>query len=183
MEKWVDKLALLKQLFELACTYNKQELSHNKLVAQLQNAGNTTTLTHYINLLNSAHLLIGLQKYSGSIVMARNTTPKFQVYNNSVFTVYHSLGFKQAMQQPAQWGRLVEGIIGTHLVNSAMVNDVDLYYWRNANDEVDFVLVYNNKVIAIEVKSGSRLKSLGLQKFLQTHQSDKTLLVGMEGLH
>jgi uncharacterized protein len=63
MEKWVDKLALLKQLFELACTYNKQELSHNKLVAQLQNAGNTTTLTHYINLLNSAHLLTGLQKF------------------------------------------------------------------------------------------------------------------------
>jgi hypothetical protein len=46
----VDKPALLKQLFELGCAYSTQELSFNKIMGQLQNAGNTTTLSHYVNL-------------------------------------------------------------------------------------------------------------------------------------
>ncbi|MFM2385733.1 MAG: hypothetical protein RL660_490 [Bacteroidota bacterium] len=178
----VDKPALLKQLFELASSYSTQELSYNKLIGQLQNAGNTTTLTHYINLLNSAHLLTGLNKFSGSQVMQRNSTPKFQVYNNAYFTTSNAYTFKQASTQPALWGRWVENIIGCHLVNTAMLYDMQLNYWRNGNHEVDFILTHENKSIAIEVKSGHRLKNSGIGQLQQTHRMHRTILIGSDGL-
>ena len=178
----VDKPALLKQLFELGCAYSTQELSFNKIMGQLQNAGNTTTLSHYLNLLDSAQLLTGLNKYSGSQIMQRNSTPKFQVYNNAFYSVYSKTNFKDAIKNPALWGRWIESIIGTHLINSATQYDMELYYWRKGNDEVDFILQYENKTIAIEVKSGSRLKSSGLEKANQQYNFYKTILVGIEGL-
>jgi uncharacterized protein len=178
----IDKPALLKQLFELASAYSTQELSYNKLIGQLQNAGNTTTLTHYINLLNSAHLLNGLNKFSGSQAMQRNSTPKFQVYNSAFFTVYNSSTFKQATSQPELWGRWVENSIGTHLINAAMLYDMELTYWRNGNNEVDFTLSQGSKTIAIEVKSGHRLKSSGLAQLQQKHDMHRTLLIGADGL-
>jgi uncharacterized protein len=178
----IEKPALLKQLFELGSAFSTQELSYNKLLGQLQNAGNTTTLSHYMNLLNSAHLLTGLNKFSGSQVMQRNSSPKFQVYNNAFFTVYNPLTFKEAVKQPARWGRWVESSIGTHLINMAMVHDMQLMYWRNGNHEVDYVLKFLNKTIAIEVKSGARLKSSGIMNLMQTHAIDKSILIGADGL-
>ena len=46
----VDKPALLRRLFELACRYSGQILSYTKMLGQLQDAGNTTTLAHYLEL-------------------------------------------------------------------------------------------------------------------------------------
>ena len=50
----VDKPALLRRLFELACRYSGQVLSYTKMLGQLQDAGNTTTLAHYLELLGGA---------------------------------------------------------------------------------------------------------------------------------
>jgi uncharacterized protein len=178
----VDKPALLKQLFELASMYSTQELSYNKLIGQLQNAGNATTLAHYTNLLDSAHLINGLNKFSGSQVMQRNSTPKFQVYNTAFYTVYNSSTFKQATMQPALWGRWVENTIGSHLINAAMLHDLELKYWRNGNNEVDFILSKGKINIAIEVKAGNRIKSSGIAQLNQAHKIDKNLLIGADGL-
>jgi uncharacterized protein len=179
----IDKPALLRQLFEVASTYSTSELSYNKLLAQLQNAGNTTTLAHYINLLNSAQILAGLNKYSGSAVRQRNSSPKFQVYNTAFFTTYNALSFKEAQQKPDLWGRWVENVIGAHLLNAASQYDFELMYWRDGNNEVDYVLQNGTQVIGIEVKSGNRLKSSGIAQLQQKHKIDKVLLLGTEGLH
>ncbi len=179
----VDKPALLKQLFELGSLYSTQELSFNKILGQLQNAGNTTTLSNYLILLDSAQLLTGLNKFAGNQILRKNSSPKFQVYNNAFFTLYNNITFKEAGNNPVLWGRWVESIIGTHLLNSATKYDMQLFYWRQGNNEVDFILQYKNRAIAIEVKSGNRLKSSGLEKANTNYQFYKTLLVGIEGLH
>jgi uncharacterized protein len=178
----IDKPALLKQLFELSCAYSTQELSYTKIMGQLQNAGNTTTLSNYITLLDSAQLVTSLNKYSGSQTMQRNSTPKFQVYNNAFYSVYSKTNFKDANKNPALWGRWIESIIGTHLINSATQHDMQLFYWRKGNDEVDFILQHEKKIIAIEVKSGNRMKSSGLEKANQIYHFYKIILVGIDGL-
>ena len=61
----VDKPALLRRLFQLGCAYSGQILSYTKMLGQLQDAGNTTTLAHYLDLLAGAGMLIGLPKYAG----------------------------------------------------------------------------------------------------------------------
>ena len=147
----VDKPALLKRLFELGSLYSGQILSYTKLIGEMQDAGNTTTLSHYLNLLSDCGLLGGLEKYAGSVIRKRSSSPKFQVYNNALLTAQDDIKLSDIEANPKEWGRLVESSIGTHLINHTVSERYNLYYWREGNEEVDFLLEKDGKVIAIEV--------------------------------
>lgn len=177
----IDKPALLRQTFELGCIYSGQQLSYNKMIGQLKDAGNTTTLANYLNLLGEAGLLQGLQKYSGSAVTTRNTSPKLQVYNNALITAYTQQPMQQVLHDPVAWGRWVENIVGTHLLNASREQYFELWYWRDGNFEIDFILKQGSKLIAIEVKAGNRIKSSGLTKFENQYGECKKLLIGTDG--
>lgn len=177
----IDKPALLRQTFELGCIYSGQQLSYNKMIGQLQDAGNTTTLANYLNLLGEAGLLQGLQKYSGSVVTTRNTSPKLQVYNNSLITALTPQPMAAVMMDPVQWGRWVENVTGTHLLNASREQGFELWYWREGNFEIDFVLKQGTKLVAIEVKAGNRIKSSGLTAFEKQYGECKKLLIGTDG--
>jgi hypothetical protein len=179
----VDNPALLRRLFELGCQYSGQILSLTKMLGQLQDRGNTSTLAHYMDMLRGCGLLEGLQKYAGQKVRQRASSPKLQVHNNALLTALENVGFKDARQDPEHWGRLVESSVGAHLVNSARVSDLDVFYWRDVNQEVDFVLVKGGKIIAIEVKSTRRRTSLpGIAAFAGHFRVHKKLLVGGQGI-
>ena len=60
----VDKPALLRRVFELGSRYSGQVLSYTKMLGQLQDAGNATTLAHYLDLLAGAGLLVGIPKFA-----------------------------------------------------------------------------------------------------------------------
>lgn len=178
----VDKPALLRQTFELGCLYSGQQLSYNKMTGQLQDAGNTTTLANYLMLLGEAGLLQGLQKYSGSAVVTRNTSPKLQVYNTALMTAYAHATNERIMTDPAAWGRWVENAVGMHLLNASRQQGFGLWYWRDGNYEIDFITKRGNQLVAIEVKSGNRIKNSGLERFEKQFGTCKKYLVGADGL-
>jgi len=179
----VDKPALLRRLFELGCQYSGQVLSYNKMLGQLQDAGNTTTLAHYLELLQGAALLEGLQKYAGQKVRRRGSSPKFQVHNNALITAQSDLSFEEARANGDVWGRLVESAVGMWLVNAAKGTQVDVHYWSAGNHEVDFVLVKGAKVVAVEVKSRLRRGKLpGMAAFAKEFKAHRKLLVGADGI-
>lgn len=179
----VDKPALLRRLFELSCRYSGQVLSYNKMLGQLQDAGNTTTLAHYLNLLTSAGMVTGLPKYAGQIVRRRASSPKLQVMNTALMTALSGYTFDEARSDPEFWGRLVESAVGAHLANAAFASDFELYYWRERDREVDFVVESHGRRIAIEVKSGRAGDSLpGLDAFVSTFGESRRLLVGAGGI-
>jgi uncharacterized protein len=178
----VDKPALLRRLFELGCGYSGQILSYTKLLGQLQDAGNTTTLSHYLQLLDSAGLLTGLDKYAPDQSRQRASIPKWQVQNTAFASIYSELSFEQVLQSPEIWGRYVETAIGVHLVRAARLGQINVFYWREGNDEVDFVISRNSKVIGIEVKSGRSQRSVGMAAFQKKIKHDKVLLVGNSGI-
>ena len=178
----IDKPALLKQLFEVGTLYSGQILSYSKLVGQLQDAGNTTTLAHYLSLLDTAGLLAGVGKYYIEKVRQRASSPKFQVYNNALISALLPAGFNETLSNPEQWGRMVESAIGSHLINYSRSVDINVYYWRHRNDEVDFVLEYAGKVIGLEIKSGRTGKLAGMQAFQKKFKPYKMLLIGDRGL-
>ena len=178
----IDKPILLKRLFELGCAYSGQILSYSKMLGQIQDAGNTTTLAHYLNLLDATGLLSGLEKFSREKLRQRASSPKFQVQNNALFSVMCGRNFKQSIEQPAIWGRHVETAIGTHLLNACKTNNINIFYWRERNDEIDFVLEKNSKIIGIEVKSGNTEKATGIEKFKQNVKPDKVYLISNTGL-
>lgn len=177
----VDKPALMRQLFELGCLYSGQILSYNKMLGQLQDAGNTTTLASYLKLLEQAGLLSGLEKYAGSPIAMRGSSPKFQVHNTAYMSAQRNETFEH-IQQSDIWGRWVESAVGAHLLNSALSNGFRLYYWRERNYEVDFVLEKGGEVIAIEVKSGPSNKGAGMHAFQTLNKPARVLLVGDSGL-
>lgn len=179
----VDKPALLRQLFRLGCRYSGQVLSYNKILGQLQDAGNTTTLAHYLELLSGAGMLTGLPKYASAPVRQRASSPKFQVLNNALMTAGGGRTPKQARADPELWGRLVESAVGAHLANAAAVGECELFYWRDGNLEVDFVVRSGDRLTAIEVESGRRRDSLpGLAAFARAFRPRRLLLVGADGI-
>ena len=178
----VDKPALMKRLFELGCAFSGQILSYNKIMGQLSDAGNTTTLAHYLNLLDTAGLLKGIEKYSPGILRQRSSSPKFQVHNTALLSAKQHEQFKDIRNKPDLWGRWVESAIGTHLLGHSLTSGYELYYWRQGNDEVDFIISYKEKSIAIEVKSGASGKSAGLSRFSKIHHPHKLMLVGATGI-
>lgn len=178
----VDKPALLKQLFEIGSYYSGQILSYNKILGQLQDAGNTTTLSGYLKLLADAGLLGGIEKYAGDIVRQRGSIPKFQVYNNALLSAELEFGFEESISRPAIWGRLTESSIGTHLINNSVAGDYKIFYWRERDNEVDFVLKKNHKLVAIEVKSGRKIANKGMGIFKEQFHPQQMILVGTSGI-
>ena len=178
----VDKPALLKRLFELGSLYSGQILSYTKILGQLQDSGNTTTLSHYLQLLSDSGLLGGIEKFAGDVVRIRSSSPKFQVFNNALFTAQDIYSFQSAKMKPEYWGRLVESAIGSHLINNSYSERFNLYYWRENNNEVDFVLEKDRKLISIEVKSGNRSANKGMSQFSQKFSPKRNLLIGTGGI-
>lgn len=178
----VHKPALLKNLFELGCASSGQILSYTKMQGQLQDAGNTTTLAFYLELLETAGLLGGLEKFASNSLRKRSSSPKLQVHNNALLSAFDQHSFQEVRKMPAEWGRVVESAIGTHLVNHAIKNDFSVYYWRERNDEVDFVLQLGQKIIALEVKSTLSRTKRGMQAFQKRFNPRKTYLIDNHNL-
>ena len=178
----IDKPALMKRLFELGCSYSGQILSYNKMIGQLQDAGNTTTLSHYLELLNTAGLLAGIEKFSGNLIYKRSSSPKFQVHNTALISAQHGDTFKTVQLKSDAWGRQVESSVGAHLINYSITEGFTVSYWRERNEEIDFVLEKKGKIIGLEVKSGVTQSSSGMSAFKNKFNPEKILLIGNSGL-
>lgn len=179
----VDKPALLRAVFELACRYSARELSFNKMLGQLQDAGNTVTIAHYVQLLDAAGMVAGLSKFAGDAARRRASSPKFQVHDQGLLSAQEGTAFRAVRNDPESWGRLVESAIGSHLLHAAASGECELFYWRDGDREVDFVLRSARRVVAIEVKSGRRRDQLpGIAAFTAAHRVHKCLLVGSDGI-
>lgn len=179
----VDKPALMRRLFELACRYSGQQLSFTKMLGQLQDAGNTVTLAHYLQLLDAAGMVVGLQKYAGDVARQRGSSPKLQVHDTALMTALDGRNLAEARKDREHWGRLVESAVGAHLLHAAARGECELFYWRDGGREVDFVATRKGKATAIEVKSGRRRDHLpGIAAMAEQHRLARKLLVGADGI-
>lgn len=179
----IQKPALLRQLYALSCDYAGQIVSYQKLLGQLQDAGNTTTLAHYQQLLEEAFLVRGLPKWHGTKIRTRASSPKWQPYNTGLATAQSGLPPQELQRDVQRWGRLVEIAVGAHILNQALEEGIQVFYWREKNKEVDFVLQKGEQIAALEVKSGTVPKRHpGLELFRKRCPRAFTWIVGEEGL-
>jgi predicted AAA+ superfamily ATPase len=179
----IDKPALLRQLFYLVCELSGQVVSYNKLIGQLHDAGNTTTVAHYLRLLEDVWLAAGLPKYSGSMVRKRASSPKLLVLDTALMSAVRGIGFEEARADHDYWGRLVETAAGAHLLAKAQAGPERVLYWRERNLEVDFVVEDPSGLTAIEIKSGRRRDGdrRGLDAFLTRYPDARLQLAGASG--
>ena len=183
--KNIAKPALMKNCFELACLYSGKELSFNKMLGQLQDVGNTTTLASYLYILERASLVCGLDKYSTSLIRQKKSSPKFQVFNNAFLSSLSLNSKNKVMDTPDVWGRWVESAVGAHLLNICQNSQYKLTYWRKDKMEIDFVLYDNKNIWLIEVKSGKkkRYKTNNFKLFQKEFDClTKSMVVGSGGM-
>jgi uncharacterized protein len=185
----VQKPALLRRVLDLACAYSGQMLSYQKMLGQLDDAGNTTTLAHYLDLLEGAGVACGLPKYMGQVVRQRASSPKLQVFNNALLGCHwlaQGLGLAQAQARPEVWGRLVESAVGADLLARQLKHSIgqpQVFYWNNGQKEVDYILNAGGELWALEVKSGKAPDKLpGLDAFCKLHPEARPLIVGSGGM-
>ena len=172
----VRKPALLRSLFMLGSSYSAQELSFTKILGQLQDAGNTVTLAHYLDLLGKANILTGLQNYSGNQLRVRKSSPRFMVYDTSLLTYADGANRRRLLDNPTERGRLVESAVGAYLLARANEEGFEVYWWRERSNEVDFVIKKGSRLTAIEVKSG-RVKNVGGSLVFKKHYPEALSLV------
>lgn len=180
---YIYKPALMHQLFRLGCAYSAELLSYNKMLGQLQDAGNATTLVNYLEVLGESKLLIGLQKYAVDKSRKYRSIPKLQVFNNALLTVMtDGMTYEKAFTHPTLWGRWVESAVGCYLLDKADELEYQLYYWRENDEEVDFVIARGEHLVAIEVKSGRRQNNTGLSTFRNMYHPRYSLVVGGQSM-
>ncbi|HET7686445.1 MAG TPA: ATP-binding protein [Candidatus Limnocylindria bacterium] len=182
----VEKPALLRQLFRLACSYSGQVLSYNKMLGTLTDAGNTVTLAHYLDLLAGAGMVAGIGKYAGATVRRRASSPKLLALNTALITATARTTLARARADHEFWGRLVESAVGAHLW--AHADPDELSYWRDGNAEVDWIvrpgklLRGRDAPVALEVKTGATRGTPGLVAFTHAHRGARPLIVGGGGI-
>jgi predicted AAA+ superfamily ATPase len=79
-------------------------------------------------------------------------------------------------------GRLVENAVGAHQLAHLHDPTWELTYFRDRNDEVDYVVRAGTRLWAIEVKSGRPARPQGLAKFLRAHRKAVPLILGSGGM-
>ena len=178
----IAKPVLLRHLFALAATLPAQFVSYTKMLGQLHDAGNTTTLAHYLKLLESAFLASGLELFSRGKQRKRGSSPKLVLWNNALVNALSTRTFADTLGDAIWWGRLVENAVGAHLFNSLLAVEYEITYWREGNHEVDFVVARGRDIWAIEVKSGRSGKTSGLTRFRDRYPQARALLVGAQGI-
>jgi uncharacterized protein len=177
----VAKPALLRQLFALTARHPAEILSFNKMLGTLQDAGNTVTLAHYLRLLETAFLVSGLERVSGS-PRERGSSPKLIAWNNALVSALSGLSFREAKGDSEFWGRLVENAVGAHLLNELDPTRFHVGYFRDRNDEVDFVVGVGDRRVGVEVKSGRSGKLIGLRSFVKRFDGARGIVIGAGGL-
>jgi predicted AAA+ superfamily ATPase len=178
----VTKPVLMRHLFALAATHPAQIFSYNKMLGQLLDVGNTTTLAAYLRLLDAAFLLSGLEQYSAGQLRKRGSSPKLVFWNNALINAMNGLSRAAAQSDGAWHGRIVENAVGAHLLNHLQGPEWSLAYWRDGDYEVDYVVRRGAAVWALEVKSGRTGKLFGLAAFRKRHPDARALVIGGEGL-
>lgn len=177
----VDRPALLTRLFRLACQMSGQMVAYNKMLGQLRDAGNTTTLARYLDLLGRVGLVAGLGRYAGPL-SDRGASPKLNVLDTSLMTAASGYTFEEATADRTFWGRVVETAVGAHLINTGGIG-LRVHYWRDDAHEVDFVIERGPKLAAVEVKTGrDRSSGRGLAAFRRRYGHARTVLVGPGGI-
>jgi predicted AAA+ superfamily ATPase len=178
----IYKPILMKRLFHLSCAYSAMELSLNKMLGQLQDAGNVTTLANYLDVLGQCQLVCGLQKYANDDARKYNSSPKYQVFNNALLTANHRGKIETIRTDADLWGRWVESAIGAHLLSAAEEEDYQVFYWRERDDEVDFIVATDDGCVAFEVKSGRRKMNSGMKEFVKAFKPVHSYIIGTGGI-
>ncbi|MCY4171614.1 MAG: DUF4143 domain-containing protein [Bacteroidetes bacterium] len=179
----IRKPSLMRQLIDLVPNYSSQIISYDKLIGQLQDKGNATTIAGYMDLLSDAGLMGALFRYAQAPHRGRSKPPKLNVLNTALMTAPYGYSLEKALADKSFWGRIVESAVGAHLYNTCGTV-TRVHFWRDegGKHEVDFVISRGPDLLGVEVKSGNVRSQHGIDAFKDRFPKAKTMIVGPNGI-
>lgn len=174
----IHKPAVMQALFTLGAAYSGREVSYRKLLGQLDDAGNATTIASYLDLLSKAGLMSGLQKFSEQLVKTRASSPRLVVHDTSLMVASYGQYRDFLLTDPDRKGHLIESAVGAYLIKRAKREGFEVFWWRDGEAKVDFVIQSGRDCTAIEVKSGRIKNRRGLDAFAARFKCTHSLVVG-----
>ena len=102
------------------------------------------------------------------------------VYDTSLLVWAAGASRKNLLEMPDSRGRIVESAVGAYLLARGREEGFSVFWWRERENEVDFVIEKGNALTAIEVKSGTVKHLRGGMEFLKRYPKALSLVVGAE---
>ena len=169
---------LMRRLFSIGAPYSGQEMSYRKILGQLDDKGNTATIAHYLRLLANAGVMSGLQKFDPKLLRQKASSPRLIVHDTGLMTASFGRNRDKLLSDPELRGRLIESAVGAYLINRSYSGELEVFWWREGELEVDFVIACEDAVTAIEVKSGRVKPTRGMAEFIVRNPGAYSLVVG-----
>jgi predicted AAA+ superfamily ATPase len=169
----IDALLDFRRVMELAALRSAQLINQSEIS---RDAGLSQPTTHrYLNLLETTHLFDRLPAYTASRTTRLLKSPK-SFFNDPALAVFLSGYFElDDLRKAREYGSYFETFIYHHLriLTRLMTPSARIYFWRTLEgNEVDFVLEYGRRLLAVEVKRTDNLgyrDTAGLRLFLEKH--------------
>ncbi|MGZ3743149.1 MAG: ATP-binding protein [Pseudobdellovibrionaceae bacterium] len=156
----VKNPSLFRQAFDILMAYPAQEISYTKLLGQLQEKGNVELIKNYIAMYEGAFLVKALEKFSAKVIKTKSSSPKIL----PLAPCLYYLTVRDEYENDEK-GRVFELVVGAQLVRTGE----EIFYWREGQSEVDYILKVGRKVFAVEVKSGRKKSSKGIEAFVKQY--------------
>jgi hypothetical protein len=169
----IDALLDFRRVMELAALRSAQLINQSEIS---RDASLSQPTTHrYLNLLETTHLFDRLPAYTASHTTRLLKSPK-AFFNDPALAVFLSGYFElDDLRKAREYGAYFETFIYHHLriLTRLMTPSARLYFWRTLEgNEVDFVIEYGRRLLAIEVKLTDNLgyrDTAGIRLFLEKH--------------
>jgi len=124
------------------------------------------TLDRYLSYLERAFLVFTLTNYSGREATRQMRGRKLYFVDGAVRNAALQRGLGPLSDQQ-EMGLLLENLVAGHLHALSQQSQVRLHYWRDGNDEVDFVYDHPTMPLAFEIGSSMSHSRKGLQAFIK----------------
>lgn len=127
------------------------------------------TLDNYLNILVNTYVISTVNPFHRNLVTELKKTRKFYFVDSGLRNAI--LGNFNSIEKRTDKGNLLENFIYNEIKKFG-----DIKYWRTTGKaEIDFILLYNDEIIPIEVKSFRDIER-GFLSFLKTYKPKRALV-------
>jgi hypothetical protein len=150
----------MKELISIIASFSSKFIDKSDITAKL--GISKITLDTYINVLEQTYLIDVLPPWLKSDYERINKQNKYFMTDTGLMSSILHWNYDNVFLDSDKSGKITETFVYNELIAQVELQDgeYDLYHYRDREKrEIDFILENNDKIVGIEVKSGSTLNS------------------------
>ena len=161
----IEKLGYLPKLLRLTAGRVASTINYSDLARSLEISN--MSVKRYLELLKALYLIVEIPAWSGNYTKRLTKSPKIFFADNGFLGYQLGLDKNYLLQRREVFGSMLENMIATEIIKQISWSDTrpKIFHFREVlGEEIDLILENRRgEMVAIEVKSSSRIKSEHLQ--------------------